>query len=68
MIGANNGASNDQLVAITAAIESTGGLEYTAQRAQQEVDAAIMALSELTDSPYKHALHQLADSVFARTY
>jgi octaprenyl-diphosphate synthase len=63
-----NGASNEQLAVITAAIESTGGLEYTAQRARQETDSAIAALSELPDSPHKRALHELADFAVARTF
>jgi octaprenyl-diphosphate synthase len=63
-----NGASNEQLAGITAVIESTGGLDYTAQRAQQEADAAIATLIDLPDSPHKRALHQLADFAVARTH
>ena len=50
----------DQLDSILAAIESTGGLEYTAQRAHAETALALRALSELPDSPYKEGLAALA--------
>jgi octaprenyl-diphosphate synthase len=58
----------EHLAAITAAIESTGGLAYTAQRAKQEADLAKAALQVLTDSPYKQALSELADFAVARTH
>ena len=65
----------DQLQAITAAIESTGGLEYTARRARQEADLAKASLSDglgglanIPDSPYRRALSELADFAVARTY
>jgi octaprenyl-diphosphate synthase len=58
----------DQLAAITAAIESTGGLAYTAKRARQEADLAKAALAVLPDSPYKQALSELADFAVARTH
>jgi octaprenyl-diphosphate synthase len=58
----------DQLAAITAAIESTGGLAYTARRARQEADLAKTALRVLADSPYKQALSELADFAVARTH
>jgi octaprenyl-diphosphate synthase len=58
----------DHLGAITAAIESTGGLAYTAKRARQEADLAKAALAALPDSPYSQALSELADFAVARTY
>jgi octaprenyl-diphosphate synthase len=62
----------EQLQAITAAIESTGGLEYTARRARQEADLAKAALAEvLADAPassYQRALSDLAEFAVARTY
>jgi octaprenyl-diphosphate synthase len=58
----------DHLIAITAAIESTGGLAYTAKRARQEADLAKAALAVLPDSPYKQALSELADFAVARTH
>lgn len=45
---------------ILAAMADTGSLEYTQQKAEQEADKAIAALSPLADSPYKGALVALA--------
>ncbi len=57
---------------ITAAIESTGGLEYTARRARQEAELAKAALLDdlatFRDSTYRRALGELADFAVARTY
>ena len=63
-----NGAPSDQLESITAAIESTGGLEYTARRARQEADLAIAALADLPESPHQRALHELADFAVTRSH
>jgi octaprenyl-diphosphate synthase len=51
----------DQLEKITAIIESTGALEYTAARAQEAADIAIAALSDVPDSDYKQALIAIAE-------
>jgi len=51
----------DQLEKITAIIESTGALQYTAARAQEAADTAIAALSDVPDSDYKQALIAIAD-------
>jgi octaprenyl-diphosphate synthase len=51
----------DQLERITAAIESTGGLAYTARLARRESDLAIESLAGLPDSVFKQALRDLAD-------
>ena len=51
----------DQLPQITAIIEATGALQYTAQRAQEAAKAAIAALSDIPDSIYKEALIAIAD-------
>jgi octaprenyl-diphosphate synthase len=51
----------DQLDRITAIIEATGALEYTAMRAQEAADTAIAALSGIPDSAYKQALVALAE-------
>jgi len=50
-----------QLEKITAIIESTGALQYTAARAQEAADTAISALSDVPDSEYKQALIAVAD-------
>ena len=60
--------SIEALAEITAAIESTGGLAYTARLARQEASLAIEALGELPDSAYKHALRELADFAVDRTH
>lgn len=57
-----------QLAQVTAAIESTGGLAYTARLARQEAALAVEALTELPESAYKQALRELADFVIERTY
>jgi octaprenyl-diphosphate synthase len=49
-----------QLDAIVAAIDATGGLEYTAQLARSELDKALAALSPVPESPYKEGLASLA--------
>jgi octaprenyl-diphosphate synthase len=60
--------SIEQLTQITAAIESTGGLAYTARLARREAALAIDAISILPDSAYKQALRELADFSVERTY
>ena len=49
-----------QLDSIVAAIESTGGLEYTADLARSETEKALSALSVLPDTPFKQGLAALA--------
>jgi octaprenyl-diphosphate synthase len=51
----------DQLERITAIIEATGALEYTARRAQEAADTAIAALSNIPDSEFKQALVAVAE-------
>ena len=56
------------LGAVTAEIESTGGLAYTARLARQEAALAVEALAELPESAYKQALRELADFAVERNY
>lgn len=49
-----------QLEPIVAAIEATGGLEYTAQLARSEAERALSALEPVPGSPYKEGLIALA--------
>jgi len=49
-----------QLEPVVAAIEATGGLEYTARLAREEQDQALAALGALPDSSYKAGLAALA--------
>ncbi len=58
----------DQLERITTAIESTGGLAYTARLARRESDLAIESLAGLPESVYKQALRELADFAVNRTH
>lgn len=51
----------DQLEQITAIIEDTGALQYTAKRAQEAADAAVAALTGIPDSEYKQALITIAE-------
>jgi len=57
-----------QLERITALVESTGGLEYTARLARREADLAIAALADFPDSAHTRALRDLAEFAVARTY
>ena len=50
----------DHLDEILAAINETGALTYTQEKAEQEADKAIQSLSVLPESPYKEALTALA--------
>jgi len=56
----------DQLDRITAIIEATGALDYTAQRAQESADTAIAALSNVPESDYKQALIGIAEFAVRR--
>lgn len=57
-----------ELGKITAAIESTGGLAYTARLARREADLAIEALADFPASAHKQALHELAEFAISRTH
>ncbi len=54
------------LPAIQAAIESTGAITYTADRATVEAEKAIAALEPLPESPYRSSLEALARFSVAR--
>ncbi len=58
----------DQLARITAAIDSTGGIDYTRARAWTESAAALSALEALPGSSYKQALGDLAVFAVERTH
>lgn len=60
--------SCDQLDAILSIIESTKAIEYTANAARQHAKEANQALKSIPDSPYRQALHDLAEFVVARSY
>ncbi len=50
------------------AIESTGAISYTARSARREADLARAALDGVPPSPYKDALHALAEFAVARDH
>lgn len=58
----------DSIDDIIAIIQSTGAIDYTAQTAREEADAAIAALYILPDSEYKTALMSLADFAVSREF
>jgi octaprenyl-diphosphate synthase len=62
------GGGREQLGAILAAIESTGGLEYTARLAQAEADQALAALAALPVTPFRTGLAALARFAIERKH
>jgi octaprenyl-diphosphate synthase len=56
------------LTSIQLAIETSGGLRYTAERAREEVEVAIRALAPLPPSKYRDALVELAQFAIRRRY
>jgi octaprenyl-diphosphate synthase len=50
----------EQLEPVMAAIEATGGLDYAAQRARQQMEQALECLGALPDSSFKDGLAALA--------
>lgn len=53
---------------IVAAVQATGGLEYTRQIAQEQSSNAKQAISSLPESTYKAAMLELADFALSRSY
>lgn len=62
----NGGLEN--IEAIKQAIEATDAIAYTATKAREAADRAIMALDGLPESPYLDALQALARFAVERTY
>ncbi len=58
----------DHLGAITAAIDSTGGLDYTATLARRESGLALAALAALPETPHKAALRGFAEFSVQRSH
>jgi len=56
------------LTSIQLAIETSGGLRYTAARAQDEADLAVKSLQPLPDSRYKKGLASLAQFAVSRRF
>ncbi|WP_282177289.1 octaprenyl diphosphate synthase [Vibrio nereis] len=57
----------ERLNDILAAMDETGSLEYTRQKAYEEADKAIAELSVLPESPYKEAMVALAHMAVHRS-
>jgi octaprenyl-diphosphate synthase len=60
--------STQNLRSIQLAIETSGGLRYTASRAREEVDFAIAALAPLPPSVYLDGLRTLAEFAVSRRF
>ena len=58
----------EHIDAVTAAIESTGAIAYTARTARLEAERAMAALGAVPASPYKDALNALAQFAADRSY
>jgi octaprenyl-diphosphate synthase len=58
----------ENIAEVTAAIESTDAIAYTARKAREEADLAIRYLQDLPSSIYADALKTLADFSVSRTY
>lgn len=66
--GAIEKGGAEQIEDITAAIESTGAIDYTAQLAHQEAAKAVVELDSLPETAYKLALKALAEFSVERQY
>ena len=60
--------SCDKLEDIMTIIESTGAIQYTADKAKHHAGEAKKMLTFLPSSPYRNALHDLTDFVVARNF
>jgi octaprenyl-diphosphate synthase len=60
------GSGREKLFEILAAIESTGGLEYTARLAKTEAEQAIASLATLPDTSFRSGLAALARFAVSR--
>ena len=56
------------LTSIHLAIQATGGLQYTAERAREEAETAIRALDRIPKTPYREGLIKLARFAVNRRY
>jgi len=58
----------ENIANVTAAIESTGAIAYTAQLARLEARKAVEAIAQIRPSKYRDALCDLAEFSVSRTY
>jgi len=68
IIEAIKNGNRDVFNEVYAIVKSTKAIAYTEQRADEEAEKAINALSVLQDSEYKTALIQLAKFSVQRSY
>lgn len=61
------GGGSHEIEPVRAAIESTGGLDYTARLARSEADQAVQALAGVPESAFRDALAALAEFAVARS-
>ncbi|MDM3872401.1 polyprenyl synthetase family protein [Porticoccus sp. W117] len=61
-------AQLDKLEQVVEIVKQTGALDYTMEKAQQQVDTAKQQLSQLPDSPLLKTLEELVNFSIARTY
>ena len=57
----------EQLDSVMEAVRTSGALDYTARRAQEQAEKAISAIRILPDTPYRQALIDLAQLSVSRT-
>ena len=58
----------DTIQQVTAAIESTGAIAYTARSAQHEAEKALASLHVVPASPYRDAMYALAEFAVKRNH
>lgn len=68
IIDAIKNGNRDAFAEIYSIVQQTKAIDYTEQRAEEEAEKAINALSVLQDSEYKTALIQLANFSVQRNY
>lgn len=68
LVDAITNASRENLISVIKIIEQTGSLAYTSRMAHAQAKLAQQSLTVLPDSPYKKALHALADFSVARSF
>lgn len=58
----------DYLSEVIATVKSTGAIQYTIEKAGREKGKAIDCLEQLTDTPYRQAMYNLAEFAVNRSY
>jgi octaprenyl-diphosphate synthase len=66
--GAIEDGGRDRIGEVLEAVQATGALQYTRERARAEAEQAVMSLAGLGQSPYRDSLRQLAEFSMSRTH